>query len=319
MPDDGRGGHDPECARGVVLSGSRRRALITGINGFTGRYLAAELRAAGYHVFGTAHHGERVGEDVQAVDLLDRAHLRDVVAEVRPDVVAHLAAISFVAHDDAEAIYRVNVVGTRNLLEALAAVVQRPRCVLLASSANVYGNAPVEVVDESVLPAPANDYAVSKVAMEYLARLWMDRLPIVITRPFNYTGVGQPPNFLLPKIVSHFQARAPVIELGNTDVARDFSDVRTVVAMYQRLLEVAPAGEVFNVCSGRSHTLGDVLQMMAKIAGYQIEVRVNPAFVRANEVKRLLGSATKLERAIGPLPPIPLEVTLRWMYGTKRS
>jgi len=293
---------------------SQPRALITGINGFTGRYLVAELRAAGYRVFGTAHHGEPGDEDVHRVDLCDRAALRAVVAEVQPDVVAHLAAISFVAHGDAEAIYRVNIVGTRNLLEALAGLDQRPRAVLLASSANVYGNAPVEVIDESVPPAPANDYAVSKLAMEYLARLWMDSLPIVITRPFNYTGVGQAPHFLLPKIVSHFQARATVIELGNTDVARDFSDVRTVAVAYRRLLESPPAGEVLNICSGRAHTLSDVLRIMAEIAGYEIEMRVNPAFIRAKEVRRLLGSVAKLESTIGPLSVFPLKETLRWMF-----
>ena len=291
-----------------------KRALVTGIDGFTGRYLEAELLAAGYRVFGTVRDGEAAGEDLHAVDLCDRLRLMEVVADVRPDVVAHLAAISFVAHGDAESIYRVNVVGTRNLLEALSALDERPAAVLLASSANVYGNAPLEVIDESVPPAPANDYAVSKLAMEYLARLWMDRLPIMMTRPFNYTGVGQTPNFLVPKIVSHFQARRPLIELGNTDVARDFSDVRVVAAVYRRLLELAPAGEVFNVCSGKAYTLADVLRIMAEIAGYSIEVRVNPAFVRANEVKRLLGAAAKLERAIGPLPAIPLEETLQWMY-----
>ena len=152
---------------------SQPRAFITGITGFTGRYLKAELQDAGYRVSGTAHHGAEGAPDVHLVDLLDRENVRTVIAEARPHVVAHLAAISFVAHGDAEAIYRVNVVGTRNLLEALANLDQPPSCVLLASSANVYGNAPVEVVDEAVSPAPANDYAVSKLAMEYLARLWI--------------------------------------------------------------------------------------------------------------------------------------------------
>ena len=297
------------------ISGAPRRALVTGLGGFTGRYLANELEAAGYRVFGTAHGNEHLGPNMVAVDLGNREELRRVVAEVRPDVVAHLAAISFVAHGDAEAIYRVNVVGTRNLLEALAGLEQRPKAVLLASSANIYGNAAVEVIDESVALAPANDYAVSKLAMEYMARLWMDRLPIVITRPFNYTGVGQAPQFLLPKIVGHFKRGERVIELGNIDVERDFSDVRTVASAYCKLLQHAPAGETFNVCSGVAVSLKEVLAMMAEIAGYEIEVRVNPAFVRANDVKRLQGNARKLRQAISDPGAIPLRDTLRWMYA----
>lgn len=290
------------------------RALVTGLGGFTGYYLAATLKAAGYEVFGTAHGNEPAGLGVFQVDLCDRAALQRLVLEVRPDVVAHLAAISFVAHGDAEAIYRVNVVGTRNLLEALVGCEHQPKAVLLASSANIYGNAAVEMINESVLPCPANDYAVSKLAMEYMARLWMGRLPIVITRPFNYTGVGQAPQFLLPKIVGHFKRGERVIELGNIDVERDFSDVRMVAQAYSRLLECAPVGDVFNVCSGVACSLKDVLAMMAEIAGYEIEVRVNPDFVRANDVKRLQGDASKLQRVIGSLESISLMETLRWMY-----
>ncbi len=298
-----------------LSDGAAPRALITGLRGFTGHYLALELEAAGYRVFGTAHGAEARGEDVYAADLCDRDALAEVVAAVQPDVVAHLAAVSFVAHSDVEAIYRVNVIGTRNLLQALAGCDKTPRAILLASSANVYGNAVVELIDESVPPVPANDYAVSKLAMEHMARLWFDRLPVFITRPFNYTGVGQDSNFVVPKIVEHYTTRAREIELGSLDVAREFSDVRMVASVYRRLIDAAPIGETFNVCSGMAYSLAEVLAMMSDIAGYDIAVKVNPAFVRANEVKRLVGSNAKLKRMIGDLPSIPLSETLRWMYS----
>ncbi len=292
-----------------------RRALLTGCHGFTGRYVAAELEAAGYEVVGLAHDGDPPREGLLRANLLDRAAVRRVVSEARADVVLHLAAISFVAHGDADEIYRTNVVGTRNLLEALAEASVQPRSVVLASSANIYGNAAADPIDENTAPAPANDYAVSKLAMEYMARLWLDRLPVVLVRPFNYTGVGQHENFLIPKIVAHFRRRESTIELGNTDVARDFSDVRDIARAYAAIIGKAPAGEVVNLCSGTAHALRGVLDTMARIAGYEIEVRVNPAFVRSNEVKRLVGSNARLHELTGFAPSIPLEETLRWMYA----
>lgn len=299
----------------MAAEGAGKRALITGLSGFTGRYLAQQLRAAGYAVYGTITPGHAAGAGEFAVDLNDRAALAAVVQQVQPDVVAHLAAIAFVAHGDVEQIYRVNVVGTRNLLEALAALARKPSAVLLASSANIYGNSDVGTIDETVAAAPANDYAVSKLAMEYMARLWQDRLPLIFVRPFNYTGVGQQENFLLPKIVAHFRRQAAEIELGNLHVWRDFSDVRMVASCYRKLL-AAPAavGQTFNVCSGHAHSLGEALDMMAAIAGYQIDVRVNPAFVRANEVVRLQGDNRRLAAVVGPLDSVPLADTLRWMY-----
>ncbi|AYH45323.1 GDP-mannose 4,6-dehydratase [Azoarcus sp. DN11] len=290
-----------------------KRVLVTGVKGFTGRYVAAELAAHGWEVWGTGAH-EAVGDArYRRADLVDAASLRRVVEEVRPDAVVHLAALAFVGHGDADAFYRVNLIGTRNLLSVLAPAEQPPECVLLASSANVYGNANEGVLRESTPPSPANDYAVSKLAMENMARLWMDRLPIVIARPFNYTGVGQADSFLLPKIVAHFQRRAEVIELGNLDVSRDFSDVRAVASAYRRLLEVCPVGETVNVCSGRTHSLREALAMAEAITGQSMRVEVNPAFVRANEVRRLGGDPAKLRKLIGEWDSPPLEETLRWM------
>lgn len=294
------------------------RVLVTGIAGFTGRYVAAELSGAGHQVVGLAHPGSGHGlPDVptHAVDLLDRPATRAAVTEAAADAVVHLAAITFVAHDDADELYRTNIVGTRNLLEALDATGAPPGIVVLASSANVYGNTTVEPITEDTPPAPANDYAVSKLAMEHLARLWATRLPIAVTRPFNYTGVGQRGQFLLPKIVDHFRRRERAIELGNTGVWRDFSDVRTVARHYRRLVELAPAGTTLNLCSGVAHSLDEVLAIMAELAGYRIEVRVNPDFVRANEVVRLVGSRERLDATLGAVPAIPLRETLRWMLN----
>lgn len=299
-----------------ALHSDQPRALITGLRGFTGHYLSQELQAAGFTVFGTAYGSEPVGENVFTVDLCEPDQVRRVVEVVRPNVVAHLAAVSFVGHSDVGAIYQSNIVGTRNLLQALAGLPDKPDSVLLASSANIYGNTPVELINESVPPGPANDYAVSKLAMEYMARLWMDYLPIVIARPFNYTGVGQSPNFLLPKIVGHFKRKERLIELGNLEVERDFSDVRMVAKAYAALLNKKISGDVFNVCSGRTYSLKNILAMMTEIAGYEIEIRVNPAFVRANEVKRLQGDASKLNSVIPGLNAIPLRETLNWMYGS---
>lgn len=297
----------------VSRSDARKpRALVTGLTGFTGRYVSAELESAGYEVVGFAH-GASDRTDCLSVDLADRAAVADAVAWADADVVVHLAAIAFVAHEDVEAIYRTNVVGTRNLLDALARATRKPELVLLASSANIYGNAQVEPIDESTPPAPQNDYAVSKLAMEYMARLWGDRLPLVIARPFNYTGVGQADNFLLPKIVKHFREGASTIELGNIDVWRDFLDVRQVAYAYRRLIEVRPRGGVFNICSGHAYSLREVLAIASGIAGREMDVQVNPAFVRANEVRRLVGSNRSLVATIGELPDIPLEATLRWM------
>jgi nucleoside-diphosphate-sugar epimerase len=293
------------------------RTLVTGAAGFTGQYVSRLLAELGHEVHGLVHTKDTKPASGVAYthqsDLADLKSLKGIIDEVRPDHVVHLAAVSFVAHGDVEEMYRTNVFGTRQLLEALSRAAS-PTSVLIASSANIYGNSREGVLDETVPPSPANDYGVSKVATEYVARLYSSRIPIVITRPFNYTGKGQSESFLLPKIVAHARRRASFIELGNLDVARDFSDVRTVAEAYVKLL-ISPGavGNTFNVCSGRAVSLRSVLEIVGRLSAHTMEVKVNPEFVRTNEVRSLCGSSAKLQGVIGDLDSISLEQTLRWM------
>ncbi len=297
------------------MPGASKTVLVTGIHGFTGRYMQAELSSAGYCVVGLGSNPS-TDANYQQADLLDPGSLKQVLRDIQPDLVVHLAAVAFVGHDDANAFYQVNLLGTRNLLEAITSMGKTPDCILLASSANIYGNASEGLLNETTPPAPANDYAVSKLAMEYMASLYRNKLPIVITRPFNYTGVGQANDFLIPKIVGHFIAKAPVIELGNLDVWRDFGDVRSVVQTYRSLLETPAArGQTINVCTGQTHSLREIIDLCTQITGHSMQVQVNPSFVRANEVKILCGNNTRLQSLVGKQAFKPLHDTLQWMLS----
>jgi nucleoside-diphosphate-sugar epimerase len=228
--------------------------------------------------------------------------------------VIHLAGISFVATGDARLIYEVNLVGTVNLLEALVTTGAPVDRVLLASSGNVYGLANTGELHEDLVPVPANHYGVSKLATEQVTRVMAHQLPIIVARPFNYFGVGQNRNFVIPKLVDHARKRRPRVSLGNIEVARDFSDVRFVADCYARLLESkAAVGGVFNVCSGRSHTLRHVIALIEELAGINFEIEVDPALIRQNEIAELFGSCARLESVIGPVNPPALRDTLRWM------
>ena len=300
---------------------SNGRVLVTGRYGFTGRYVADELSAVGWEVWGASTHPTKeTGAYDRFADLTDADAVSKLVEDVKPDAVVHLAGMAFVAHGEANDFYQVNLIGTRNLLDALARGGYGRKGVLLPSTANIYGNAGGNLISENTQPAPANDYAVSKLAMEYMADLFRPKLPIIIARPFNYTGIGQDIKYLVPKIVSHFQKRKPYIELGNLDIERDLSDVRDVAHLYKALLECRDApGKVVNICSGHSISLKDIVAMCRRITGHNIELIVNPAFVRYDEIKVLVGDTSRLDSLIGLPPRRPVEQTLEWMLRSRVS
>jgi GDP-6-deoxy-D-talose 4-dehydrogenase len=146
-----------------------------------------------------------------------------------------------------------------------------------------------------------------------MARTWFDRLPLLITRPFNYVGRGQGAQFLVPKLVDHFRRRAPVVQLGSLNVEREFLDVRTVAEVYVRLLEAPLQSEVLNIASGVGRTLRSIIDDLTRITGHRIGTEVNSALVRNNEVARLVGSSQRLQQVVGALSHMDFEETLRWM------
>lgn len=298
--------------------GNAQRVLITGLQGFTGLHLATELDAHGYEVWGLGDLDPTRPRAVKA-NLLDLESLRAAVMAAQPHYVIHLAGMAFVGHGQPKTFYDVNLVGTRNLLQALEPLAKQLKCVLLASSANVYGNLQGGLLSESNPVNPANDYAVSKLAMEYMAKLWLPKIPIVIARPFNYTGIGQSESFLIPKIVSHFVHKQQTLELGNMDVWREFNDVRDIVYAYRKLLEAAPIGQIVNICSSNLVSLKEALALATELTGHSLEARVNPLFVRANEVLQLGGDTSLLKTFVPAWQPRHLRETLAWMLEAAQA
>lgn len=286
-----------------------KKVLITGINSFTGVHLSSYLENSGYDVYGTSL--VKSAEKQYKCDITNKKEILSALDTIKPDFFIHLSGISFATHGNPEDFYKVNTIGTANILDAFLELGLKPEKIIIASSATVYGNQGLEILDESMCPKPANHYGASKYAMECMAKNYFDKLPIIITRPFNYTGAGQADFFLIPKIVKHFKEKKDVIELGNLNVSREFNDVIYVCEVYKKLLECGSNGEVVNICSNIGIKLLDVIDMMNKLSGYEIEVKVNPEFVRKDEIKSLTGSTNKLFEMIGYVDQKDFKDTLR--------
>lgn len=292
------------------MASRTERILVTGAGGFIGRHLCALLRSHGHQVVGLAESRTGLPDEITA-NLNDPVALAAAVREVAPDQVVHLAAIAFPGHQQVDEIYRTNLIGTLGLLDALATQRLGSRGIVLASTGAVYQTVEADRLDEDAPTAPGTHYAASKLAMEQMARLFAKALPITIARTFNCTGPGQREPYLVPKLVRHFAQRAPAIDLGNIDVVRDIVDVRTVADAYRRLLASSDvAGRTFNLCSGEGVMVRELVAMLTRISGHDIEVRIDPRFVRAGEPRRIVGSPARLHAVAGVPLQIDLETTL---------
>jgi GDP-4-dehydro-6-deoxy-D-mannose reductase len=285
------------------------RALITGGKGFVGQWLAAHLKDR--------------GDDVAVIDIetdvSDGAAVRHIVADVAPEAIYHLAAMTHVGEswENPSQVLRVNVLGTAEILAAARSVPGSPR-VLVVSSAEVYGIVvPAQLpLDEDTPTVPASPYAASKLAAEAVAlQAWRGYdQPVVVVRPFNHIGPGQSPNFFVPalakRIVEAGRSGARSLRVGTLTTRRDFTDVRDVVAAYRLLMEKGVPGEVYNVCSGRDVAMSEVAEQLLELAGADLTLQTDPDLVRPVDVPVLRGDAGRLRATTGWQPHIPLATTL---------
>ncbi|HVT97485.1 MAG TPA: GDP-mannose 4,6-dehydratase [Acidobacteriaceae bacterium] len=318
------------------------RALITGITGFVGPWLAAYLRSQNIECVGiaraatdTKHPVSLAGFRIHDVDLRDRVGLGKVLAAEQPEMVFHLAAISHVPTSKAnpELVFDVNATGTFNLLESLRQTGSQAR-VVLVSTGNLYGE--IDSGDEGFSEGdrlqPMSPYATSKLIGEQIARSYFDDfgLAVVIARPFNHTGPGQPPSFACPEfargIAAAVTAGQATIELktGRLDPRRDITDVRDVVRAYALLASRGVPGEVYNVCSGSMVSMGRVVETLADLAHIGVTTQLDPLRVRDREIMRSGGNCSKIRRELGWSPEIRFEEMLQdlldyWVDQSRRS
>lgn len=297
--------------------------LITGAAGFAGRHLLSCLRTAqpdGRLVAWSRHHVEAdAGDHVEwrKVDVTDRADVTLGIIEAQPDRVVHLAGSPHVGQSwrDAWMPLKTNVVGTHNVLEAIRQ--HRPHSrVLVVTSAMIY-RASDEPLDEDAAVGPSSPYGFSKLAQDQLALAAAreDELDVVVARPFNHVGPGQDPSFFLSsfaKQIALIEAglSPPEIHVGNLDAERDLSDVRDVVEAYVRLLGAGVAGRPYNICSDKTHRVGDLLERLIALARVPVTQVIDPARLRPSDVPRLVGSSARLRGELGWEPRRSIDVTL---------
>lgn len=293
---------------------TRLRLLLTGASGFVGRHVVEAARPGG------PFDGWDIVPLARGVDLRNADGMNEAVASAAPNAVLHLAAQSFVprSFEDPAETFQINLLGTLNLLRSLAAAGFAGR-MIYASSGDVYGRVPDDAlpVDEGYIPEPRSPYAVSKIAAEELCRQWWrtEGLDVMIARPFNHIGPGQDARFVVPALASQVVqiaagAADPVIEAGDIDATRDFTDVRDIVAAYAAMLSTGKAGATYVVGSGRERRVRDLLELMCRLQGIEVCVRQDPARLRAAEQRRMAAFSGKLQADTGWTPRIPIEITL---------
>lgn len=291
--------------------------LITGSSGFVGRRLVRRLRASGYRVYETARFDVEEDEDRLHFDLFDKQSILRAFDQAKPAAVIHLAAQSSVAGSASSplAAWETNSGGAMNICSAALEMAAAP-AMMFVSSTEVYGSAFNRgVATELSSPKPMNPYARSKLAAE---QIFLDAYPtyasLVIARPANHSGAGQDNRFALPSFAKQLRDGSDTIKVGNIGVCRDFLHVEDVIDAYVALLQKAlkyERGATFNISSGNSPTLRQLLERMIELVGSEASIVVDPDRVRLSDIQKAFVDSRKLTTATGWSPKRSLDDLLR--------
>jgi GDP-4-dehydro-6-deoxy-D-mannose reductase len=312
------------------------RALITGIGGFAGSHLAEHLFEKGWEVTGVERGGvpltaidDIAGRiSVEECDIVNAGDVARTFKKLMPDTVFHLAATSFIpsAENAPQSAFDINARGSLNILEACRQHLPGSRIILI-SSASVYGIVAPGMMPlrEEYPPTPMDFYALTKHCAEEVAHYYhrVNELPVTILRPFNHIGPRQGRNFVTSSFASQIVEiergkQAPILNVGNLSAARDFTDVRDMVGAYGLAVEKCKPGRVYNICSGRAHTIREVLDKMLKLTTARIEIREDPKRFRKVDVPLLYGDCSRFTRETGWKPERTLEQTLEDILNYSR-
>jgi GDP-4-dehydro-6-deoxy-D-mannose reductase len=295
------------------------RAFITGVNGFAGAHLASALLNAGHDVLGISEKPQErsiLPSDVPVLeaDVCDQSSVESRLADYEPDIVFHLAGFASPSESrpKSEQCFSVNVLGTANLLEAVARTVPGSR-IVVATSAHFHRASDDGRIDEDSLFEAKEPYSTSKICAHYLCAYYHSGrgLDVVEARPTNHYGPGQKQGFVVADFASQVArieagARRGSVRVGNLDVFRDFLYAGDVAQAYMALAENGRTGQSYCVGSGRAVRVGDILEALADISGCEVEIEVDPGLVRKSETPRISVNSEKLHRDTGWQPATEL-------------
>ncbi len=305
-----------------------KKIVITGIGGFVGEYLAAYFVVQGFSVFGFDRHGATI-PNVQAatLNLLDKSAVDSYIKEIQPEYLIHLAAQSSVkkSWDNPEETTKINVEGTKYLLSAITA--HSPKCItLIVSSAEIYGTPKEIPLTEKSPINPNSPYGKSRQEQEKLCEEYRQKnnLKIIISRSFPHTGPKQTDQFVcsnFAKQIARIEAekQEPILSVGNLEARRDFTDVRDIVRAYHLLITNPNANGVYNICSGKSIPIAEILKTLLSYSKKKITIIQDPAKMRPSDIPDLLGSNSKFVQLTGWKPEIPFDQTLKEMLNWWRK